>query len=214
MGVFSQQVGYYLSHPDAIIYTVATALLYPVLFLELAALVFTVFELGRFTFEMIARGRRRSLKRIEHIATRAREDLAAGRNIEALERLKEIGRTWAAKHFIRELGDDGDLETTRLLKLLTDLELAATRRLERTRMMIRFGPILGLMGTLIPISPALVALAKGDIETLATNLVVAFSTTVVGLLIGGLAVMMSMVRDRLYTQDVSDIEYALELMEV
>jgi biopolymer transport protein ExbB/TolQ len=57
-------------------------------------------------------------------------------------------------------------------------------------------------------------LAIGDVQTLSSNLVVAFSTTVVGLLIGGLAFTISVVRDRLYTRDVSDIEYALELMGV
>jgi len=74
--------------------------------------------------------------------------------------------------------------------------------------------MLGLMGTLIPISPALVALAQGDTQTLSDNLVIAFSTTVVGLLIGGLAYAMSMVRDRMYALDVSDIEYVLDSLEV
>ena len=81
-------------------------------------------------------------------------------------------------------------------------------------MLVRIGPMLGLMGTLIPIAPALVGLAQGDVQTLSDNLVIAFSTTVVGLLIGGVAYVVSAVRDRLYTQDVSDIEYVLDLLEV
>jgi biopolymer transport protein ExbB/TolQ len=43
--------------------------------------------------------------------------------------------------------------------------------------------------------------------------VIAFSTTVVGLLIGGVAYVISTVRDRLYTQDISDVEYVLETLE-
>ena len=204
---------YYASHPDAIIYTVANALLYPVLFVEVAALAVMVFEFGRFTFEMILRDRKRSLARIESAAREAREYATTGKTKEAVESLKGIGKNWLTVQFMKNLGDGTDMSRTRMLKLLGDLELSASARLERTRVFIRFGPILGLMGTLIPISPALVGLAKGDVQTLSANLVVAFSTTVVGLLIGGLAFLMSVVRDRLYTSDVSDIEYALDLVE-
>jgi biopolymer transport protein ExbB/TolQ len=70
------------------------------------------------------------------------------------------------------------------------------------------------MGTLIPISPALVGLAQGDVQTLSDNLVIAFSTTVVGLLIGGIGYGISTVRERVYTRDVNDIEYALEIAEL
>jgi len=66
------------------------------------------------------------------------------------------------------------------------------------------------MGTLIPISPALVALAAGDVKTLSANLIIAFSTTVVGLLIGAIAYLVSLARERAYTQDLSDLEYVLE----
>ena len=67
---------------------------------------------------------------------------------------------------------------------------------------------LGLMGTLIPLSPALEGLADGDVATLADNLRVAFSITVLGLLVGALAFAISLVRERLYGQDYSDLEYA------
>jgi hypothetical protein len=63
------------------------------------------------------------------------------------------------------------------------------------------------MGTLIPLSPALAGLAAGDVETLSENLRVAFSVTVAGLLVGSIAFAISLVRDRLYGQDYSDLEY-------
>ena len=63
------------------------------------------------------------------------------------------------------------------------------------------------MGTLIPLSPALAGLADGDVATLTENLRVAFSVTVAGLLIGAMAFAISLVRDRLYAQDYSDVEY-------
>lgn len=97
-------------------------------------------------------------------------------------------------------------------KALADFDFTSLRRLERTRLLVRFGPALGLMGTLIPLSPALAGLAEGDINQLADNLRIAFSVTVIGLLVGAVAFAMSLVRDRLYGQDHSDLEYAANVL--
>ena len=67
---------------------------------------------------------------------------------------------------------------------------------------------LGLMGTLIPLSPALAGLADGNVTELTDNLRVAFGVTVAGLLTGAIAFTVSLIRDRLYAQDYSDVEYA------
>jgi biopolymer transport protein ExbB/TolQ len=87
------------------------------------------------------------------------------------------------------------------------------RRLERTRLLVRAGPALGLMGTLIPLSPALAGLADGNVAQLTDNLRVAFSVTVLGLLIGAIAFGISLVRDRLYAQDLSDLEFIAASVE-
>ena len=94
-----------------------------------------------------------------------------------------------------------------MVKALADHDFGSLRRLERTRLLVRAGPALGLMGTLIPLSPALAGLAAGDVQELSSNLRVAFSVTVIGLLIGAVAFGISLVRDRLYGQDLSDLEF-------
>ncbi len=205
---------YYATHPNAIIYATANALLYPVLIAEIALLVFGVFEAGRFTVEMVGRWRKRSLSALRESALLARTALAEGRREDAIASLSmALKHARYGRRFTQMLGVD-DFEQHHLVKLLGEVEGQAARRLERTRMLVRFGPILGLMGTLIPISPALVGLAQGDVQTLSDNLVIAFSTTVVGLLIGGIGYGISTVRERVYTRDVSDIEYALEIAEL
>lgn len=74
----------------------------------------------------------------------------------------------------------------------------ALLRLERADLLARSGPILGLMGTLIPLGPGLAALGSGDIEILATAMTVAFDTTVIGLLIGLIAYLIGRIRRRWY----------------
>lgn len=207
-------IGYYLANPQAVIYTVANALLYPVLFIEVITLAWVMFEAGRFVVEVARRGRQRSLSTIRSASERGRAALAEGDLDEAIRHVRVALRHGGLSHIFAESLETEDLTRTHLLKLVADTESDAARRLAKTRALIRIGPILGLMGTLIPISPALVGLAQGDVQTLADNLVVAFSTTVVGLLIGAVAYLVSSVRERLYRRDISDIEYVLETLEV
>lgn len=199
---------------QAIIYNVATLMLYPVLALEVAALLFVVFEFGRFTVEVLRRSRARRALDLEGSVSAV---AGAASSADALDAVAGFILAVGPSPVCRRAGSTlsaGSLSRTRVLKALADAELEASRKLERTRMMIRIGPILGLMGTLIPISPALVALAQGDVNTMSNNLVIAFSTTVVGLLIGGLGYLMTTVRDRYYRQDVVDLEYVLDRLEV
>src|SRR6185312_6714522 len=95
----------------------------------------------------------------------------------------------------------------RIAKRLAEYDYRSVRRLERTRILVRMGPALGLMGTLIPLSPALAGLANGDVQRLTDDLRVAFSVTVAGLLVGAVAYAVSLVRNRVYDQDYSDVEY-------
>jgi biopolymer transport protein ExbB/TolQ len=163
---------------------------------------------------VLIRGRRRSIGTLRAAAASARSALRAGKPEEAITHMQAALRHGRfGRVFTESLGPD-ELVRADLVKRLNDTEFAAARRLERTRVLVRLGPMLGLMGTLIPISPALVGLAQGDVQALADNLVIAFSTTVVGLLVGGVAYLVSTVRDRHYTQDISDIEYVLDALEV
>ena len=67
--------------------------------------------------------------------------------------------------------------------------------------------MLGLMGTLIPMGPALVGLAAGDISSMAYNMQVAFATTVVGIVIAAVGVVILQVKQRWYAHELNDLEY-------
>lgn len=92
-------------------------------------------------------------------------------------------------------------------RVVTEFELSAGRRLALFRTMTRIGPLLGLMGTLIPLGPALVALAAGDIAVLARKMEVAFSTTVVGLVVGAIGFLLHQASQRWALDDLSLLEF-------
>jgi len=71
-------------------------------------------------------------------------------------------------------------------------------RIGRADMLARVGPMLGLMGTLIPLGPGLAALGNGDVAELAAAVTVAFDTTVIGLAVGALGFCLGRARRRLY----------------
>lgn len=91
--------------------------------------------------------------------------------------------------------------------LLANYEVDAEKELGRSRSFIKLGPMLGLMGTLIPMGPALVGLSTGDIASMAYNMQVAFATTVVGMVIAAIGVITLQVKQRWYARDMNDLEY-------
>ena len=198
-----------------LIYDIARILLWPVLIASLACLVWVLIELGVLLYELWLRFRYRDLDALETRALRARRAFRDGKPRTAYRYLQENNYSLVVVRFLYDL--IRNYQTERLaakpLKLLQEYEFYTIKRLERTRILVRVGPMLGLMGTLIPLAPALIGLASGDVVALSENLVTAFSVTVIGLLIGGLAFLVSIVRDRLYSQDISDMEYLLELLE-
>ncbi|NCU31723.1 MAG: MotA/TolQ/ExbB proton channel family protein [Candidatus Moranbacteria bacterium] len=96
-------------------------------------------------------------------------------------------------------------------KAIADFEIAGEKELELSKTLMRLGPMLGLMGTLIPMGPALVGLASGDIGSMAINMQVAFSTTVVGIFIGAIGYITQLVKQRWYVEDLNNLQYIYEL---
>lgn len=85
------------------------------------------------------------------------------------------------------------------------LELAK-KRIERADFVTRLAPMLGLMGTLIPLGPGLAALGDGNVKILSTAMSVAFDTTVLGLLCGMIGFVIARLRRRWYDRALTQIE--------
>jgi len=183
-----------------ILFFLSTALLIPVIITLVGFVVWSLLELGGFVRE--ARDRSQGRRAWRNFTARLYDDdpsLAAA-----------FFSSDSFSGFVGVFSQRGrEIQTNhRLLgKLLTDLEIEAAGRLARMSLGIRLGPILGLMGTLIPLGPALMGLSSGNIDQLARNLVVAFSTTVLGLFVGAVCYGIWLRRRQWYASDLADIEY-------
>lgn len=198
------------------IYLISTNLLYPVIIILFILIGWSLIALGGFLYEWHARNR--DFVSLESGAFKARALLKANELETAFDTLGKSCSNKYVHDFLSRLSEfRGVFQSKKIMevkveKLLQDLETEMSKRLEKSRFVTRAGPMLGLMGTLIPMGPALLALAGGDVKTLADNLIIAFGSTVLGLAAGLIGHMVSMVRSRWYEQDMSDMEYLSEIL--
>ncbi len=155
------------------LYVLSTLFFYPVIAGLLMLLLLLFFELGAFTKE--------SWIRLRH------PDVSA---VVFNNKLIKIPLVMSA----------GMLELE-LQRLLEESEQAGKKRLDRARYAVKMGPTLGLIGTLTPMARALSGLASGDLTSLSSQMITAFSTTVIGLVVGGLAFSIVHVRTRWKEKD-------------
>lgn len=191
---------------QSVLFLISNIFLYPVLILLLVLLVVTLVKMGGFIFEYSLRNR--DVKKLEVAITKANQLLDKQAFNEVIPMLEKSSPNLAVSGYIKEISSIiKNCHPAKAEKILQEYEIQILKKLEFTRIISQVGPILGLIGTLIPLSPGLLGLMGGDMEILAKSLIIAFSTTVVGLAIAGIALVITIVRRRWYAQDISDIEY-------
>lgn len=95
-------------------------------------------------------------------------------------------------------------------ELISSEETKLIKKTNKTDILVRVGPILGLLGTLIPLGPGLAAWGTGDISTIAQSLTIAFDTTVTGLSVGALSYLISKYKKQWYESELIDVETVAE----
>ncbi|HHI78611.1 MAG TPA: MotA/TolQ/ExbB proton channel family protein [Planctomycetes bacterium] len=188
-----------------ILYSISSFLLVPVMVALLLFLAWGLLELGGFL-------RERSTRKdgMEHWRQFERRILQGECSLEDFFSMDSL------PGFLAKFQEEGPSILRKPIyaaKVSEDLEIAARGKLGRMSVGIRIGPMLGLMGTLIPMGPALLGLSRGDMEQMAQNLAVAFSTTVLGLLVGGLFFVMSLSRRRWYAMDLVAVDFLCRIFE-
>ncbi len=178
---------------------ISNSLLLPVIVLLLAALIAALISLGGFctTYLTLLQERRRRNVLLGKI--RAGEELRA-------DELKDQGIFAEQVAELIELNWD-ELECE---KRISEHQQDYERSLDRSRFLAKTAPMLGLMGTLIPMGPALAGLASGNIANMAYNMQIAFATTVVGCVSAGIALLVSSVKKHWYSEEISNLYYVLD----
>jgi biopolymer transport protein ExbB/TolQ len=178
---------------------ISNSFLLPVIVLLLAGMLMALVELGSFcsSYLLLLKQRR---KRDEVMAA-----LRAGKQIDP----DTLGNGVFARH-LRELIDLG-WNTTHCEKAIFDISQNYECELERAKYIMKVAPMIGLMGTLIPMGPALGGLASGDIGAMAYNMQIAFATTVLGIVVSGVEMLVYTVKRQWYKDEIAGLRYALDL---
>ena len=91
--------------------------------------------------------------------------------------------------------------------MITNFENDAEKDVVTSKLLAKVGPVLGLIGTLIAMSPALTGLSQGDISKMASNMQVVFATTVVGLVVSLVGLVTLQFKQRWDAKEVNQLDY-------
>ena len=187
-----------------ILYWISSGLLVPVIVILIFLFLRSLFLVGSFFGQYLAI--RKASAQVRKALTGVTRD-----NVESvLDALPKKSQMLVIQ-YIRQMIDARDNQAE-VQRLQAEFEIAADRDLSTSKMLSKLGPMLGLMGTLIPMGPALAGLASGDIESMARNMQVAFATTVTGLVAAAIGYVTQQVKQRWYLQDMTNLEYLAEVL--
>ena len=188
-----------------LLYWISTGLLVPVILMLIFFFCRSLLLIGGF-FGQYLDARKLRVRMQEQLRT-----LSSGNIALFWEQLPARSRSLFVTH-LSELQRSTD-SPARMDKVVADFETAADKELAPSKMLAKMGPMFGLMGTLIPMGPALVGLSTGDIASMAYNMQVAFATTVVGLFSSAVGYAVQQVKRRWYVQELNDLVFVVELLK-
>ena len=186
-----------------ILFWISTGLLVPVIVILILLFLFSLLLVGSFfgQYLNIRRNGRALRLKIEGLTPETAGEL---------EGILKGNDNSLSVRYLKEMLAHKD-SPAHIRRLLADFEIAADKDLSSSKTLTKLGPMLGLMGTLIPMGPALVGLSTGDISSMAYNMQVAFATTVVGLFSSAIGFLTHQVKNRWYMQDLTNLEFVADM---
>lgn len=210
LNMFSTTNGTGLPVLDSSLTAITQALQIPVIIFLLVFLVFAVYTLGKLLSEYFSR------KKVP--VSLIKEMIYDIYDAESVEDIKntvnnaDIQRS--QKRILNELAESEHLgrksRETLARRLIDNEEDKIAQNLNKTEIVTRLGPTLGLMGTLIPMGPGLAALGTGDVTTLASAISIAFNTTVIGIGAGAIAYFASKIRRRWFGEYLANLDALMD----
>lgn len=192
-----------------ILHTIAQALMIPCLIILIILMAGAVWQIGDIVVEYIAERRKHKC----NVPQLLRDVHAAGADGLA-ELIENSGLLRRQKKALLELAESRGLPKDTLTalaeRLLATEEARNARTTSVTDMIAKLGPMFGLLGTLIPLGPGVMALGQGDTVTLSQSMSIAFDTTIAGIITAAVCALISTFRKRWYASDVADLEAVME----
>ncbi len=193
----------------------ANLFFWPVAIALLVLFTWALADVGRLLYQAWRRRREPSTELVD-VAQRLKAQSLGGAwhrpDLEGASMSPSLRRFWSlVEDRLAALDDDEHVDLW-LDEVLQQEEVAISSSLDRSRAMVRIGPMLGLAGTIIPLGPALQSLLGGDMAAMVNHLVVGFGAVVCGLMLSGIAYGITLVRERWARVDLKDMENLCELI--
>jgi len=187
------------------LFALGQVLRFPVMALLWVCVVVSLFMAGRCMVDFVARRRERRGFDLDLWLKRGPVlDSGETRRRTLPFMLRQLLRDVEAARAEDTLGNGG------LEHLVLEYEERVRATLTGPRMLVKVGPALGLLGTLIPMGTSLASLAAGNLEAMAGSMVVAFTSTIIGLATGTLAYVVASVRLAWVNETVREQRYMAE----
>lgn len=193
-----------------LLYLIAQSLFIPVIIVVLIFITYAILSLGGFLTEWFSKTKfsvDKTEKLIRSISKSSTPE-------EMKEKVQESELQDHTKEILIKIISNHDIGTKSrraiATKLIEEEELKFSSTTQKTDILVRLAPTVGLLGTLIPLGPGLAALGSGDLDTLSQALMVAFDTTITGLAAGSIAFIISGYRKKWYNDDLSILEAIVE----
>lgn len=176
---------------NEIFYQLSQILLFPVLGAIYLSFIYALMEMGRF-FALVLM-RQQGKKAFSKFQFAGNSNYPQDRALAAYP---------VAQFFIRQPSAS-----------LNDVEVHAFKKLELVKLVTRITPMLGLIATLIPMGPALMAMTENNVVAMSEHLRTAFSAVVLALAAASLTFLIASVKKRWYAEEIVIIEKRLASQE-
>lgn len=194
-----------MNYISDILFWISTGLLVPVVVLLIYFFLRSLLLLGGFFGQYL-------VKRKTEAAIRKELNALTAENLDTLPERLPRNKQAVVVTFMKRMVKDRH-STARVNRAVDQYAQFVDKDMSLPTTLLKMGPMLGLMGTLIPMGPALVGLSTGDIASMAYNMQVAFATTVVGLFSAAIGFVTKQTKSRWYKEDMANLDFLADLME-
>ncbi len=191
-----------------ILRAVSSTLQAPVIIALILLILMTLFLLGAFAAETF------TVRRKFKADTEELLELIADKTTDSKQIIENSGLTNSQKKYLCKLcghyNFSQDMLEALALNIIDEQRSRYMKTVKITYLIAKTAPMLGLLGSLIPLGPGIIALGQCNTFALSNSLLTAFDTTVAGLVCAAVAVVISAVRKTWYAKYMSVFEVLCE----